>query len=954
MTSASVQSGWGEPCAKCHWPIGQRGRRGECLRCLASFALLAEQDPWLDFPSEEEPPLPTTRYGHFELVIGMDGLPVELGSGATATTYRARDTVLATTVALKIIDKTVAGNPTARARFLREARVAAGLSHPHVAAVSFYGEQEGECFYAMELIEGETLQARVQREGPFSVRSTLDLARQIASALAAAEACGVVHRDLKPSNLMIVAQPAGADPRVKVIDWGLAKAVSAGPFLGAEHTRDGFVGTPAYASPEQFARAGDRRIDASSDIYSLGVTLWFLLCGRTPFTGDSLDKIHAQQTGQPLPVGQLTASGVPAPVVELLQAMLTADPSQRLQSARELSAALHRCQQRLAARRRRVPRLAGALAAAGLLLGPSARAWISSRSTAPPARPPRTASVAVLPFEDLDADAADPLLVPGMRQRIADKLARVGALKLVSLGNAAAQRAQSESPAALGVGYLLKGSVSHAGGNLTLRLRLCGTGGASNAPVWQAVYERPLAQTLPAETEAAREVLARLGVTPTPAELALVDRVLTTDLAAYALYLRAVTGPALLDSPNDLRRALREHVAWLEAAVARDPNFVPAYCDLATSHDQFGPARFDESPAEQAVDHRALAEAALQKARLLDPDGGLVHWAAAFHFHMVNHDDEQARGEAELARRTLPNDPSVHHLLGNLARAAGHWDEAIQELREAATLSPDDATAFLDLTNTYRALRRYDEATQSCAQCIALATGNRAIGSCVVGAVISLEQSADLGLLRSALPAADRSARASASDPYDESRLVLAFLARDPDGISRVLAASGQPQFSMNGFPYPADWFAFEAARMRGDAGAALAALTSAREGAVRAVQMNPTDPARTSVLALIDAQLGRREDAVREGRLAVEMMPAAQSATLAPALACNLAIIYAWLDEAESAFALLNPLASQPAGRNWWYRMTYGDLVLNPLWDPLRKDPRFGALTARLAPRLR
>ena len=447
--SSTPQNGSGATCAKCHGSSSQRGSQGECLRCLVSFALLAEEEPWTDFPFEE-PLLPKRCYGHFELVIGLDGLPVELGSGATATTYRARDTVLETTVALKVIDRTVAGNPTARARFLREARVTAGLSHPNVAAVFFYGEQKGECFYAMELIEGETLQARLRREGPFSVESTLDLGLQIAGALEAAEACGVVHRDLKPSNLMIVAQQGDAPdqeaPLVKVIDWGLAKAVSAGRSLGADHTRDGFVGTPAYASPEQFAPLADRRIDTCSDIYSLGITLWYLLCGRTPFAGDNLDEIHAQQTGQPLPVGQLKTAGVPAPVIELLQAMLTVHPGERLQSARELIGALTRCRQQLAVGRRRIRRLTGSTLAAGMLCGLFAHAWTPFPPVPPPVHPllpPRTAALAVLPFEDLDADAADPLLVKGVGQRITDKL---GASRRLEAGQPRERRGATLPP----------------------------------------------------------------------------------------------------------------------------------------------------------------------------------------------------------------------------------------------------------------------------------------------------------------------------------------------------------------------------------------------------------------------------------------------------------------------------------------------------------------------------
>ncbi len=178
-----------------------------------------------------------------------------------ATTYRARDSVLHSAVALKVINQKVAEHPDARARFLREARAAAKLHHPNVASVAHYGEQNGECYYVMELVEGETLEARVRREGPLPPSLALEVGVQVARALAAAEACGVVHRDLKPSNIMLTTSQGektsgGASTVVKVIDWGLAKAVSAESALGIDHTHGGFVGTPAFASPEQFSRAG--------------------------------------------------------------------------------------------------------------------------------------------------------------------------------------------------------------------------------------------------------------------------------------------------------------------------------------------------------------------------------------------------------------------------------------------------------------------------------------------------------------------------------------------------------------------------------------------------------------------------------------------------------------------------------------------------------------------------
>ena len=218
-------------------------------------------------------------FGHFDLVVGSDGAPVELGSGAMATTYRAHDTVLHCAVALKVIDTNVAANPAARKRFLREARAAAKLRHANVAGVSHYGEQGGGVLLRHGVGGGEnTLEARVRREGPLPPAIALEVGVQIARALEAAEACGVVHRDLKPSNVMLAARHrhgGGSDdpPVVKVIDWGLAKAVDADPILGADQTRDGFVGTPALRQPR--AVRPERR---SSGRYAFG----HLLTGSDP------------------------------------------------------------------------------------------------------------------------------------------------------------------------------------------------------------------------------------------------------------------------------------------------------------------------------------------------------------------------------------------------------------------------------------------------------------------------------------------------------------------------------------------------------------------------------------------------------------------------------------------------------------------------------------------------
>ena len=215
-------------CAICGRPLTQIGPKGECLRCLADLGFLSGSQE----PGQSETPRRLTpgplKYDHFEVEVGVDGFPIELGSGAIAITYRARDTVLNSVVALKVIDRKVAKMPGVRSRFLREARAAAQIRHPNVARVSHYGEQDGECFYVMELVEGETLEARIRRDGPMPLALALEIIEQTARALAAAEKCGVVHRDIKPSNIMLESDPGGCAPIVKVIDYGIAKVLNSG------------------------------------------------------------------------------------------------------------------------------------------------------------------------------------------------------------------------------------------------------------------------------------------------------------------------------------------------------------------------------------------------------------------------------------------------------------------------------------------------------------------------------------------------------------------------------------------------------------------------------------------------------------------------------------------------------------------------------------------------------
>src|SRR2546421_6218439 len=418
-----------QTCATCGRPLTQVGPKGECLRCLVGLGFLADGEE-LERPAARSRLTPgLLRYAHFEVEVGEDGFPVELGAGAMAVTYRARDTVLNSEAALKVIERRVAQNLGARLRFLREARAAANIHHPNIARVTYYGEQDGECFYAMELVEGETLEARVRRDGPMPFAVALDVVEQAGRALAAAGACGVVHRDIKPSNVMLESDPSGA-LRVKLIDYGVAKVMGLQTESGSEQTHAGFIGTPAVASPEQFAGAGQMPVDTRSDIYSLGVTLWYLLTGRTPFVGRTMEEIRARQTTE-LPLQQLKGLHLPGKVVALLKSMLAADPNDRPQAARELLLAVHRCYERFkpeARSRRRTGVLAGAaltLAIAAIACG----TWLYQRL-----RPftPEERSIAVLPFENLSSDKENAYFVEGIQDEILTRLSKIGDLKVIS------------------------------------------------------------------------------------------------------------------------------------------------------------------------------------------------------------------------------------------------------------------------------------------------------------------------------------------------------------------------------------------------------------------------------------------------------------------------------------------------------------------------------------------
>ena len=943
-------------CATCHQPLVRQGDQGACVYCLVNFASDRGDDALEEEPGTDQAfANRTRRYGHFEILNHADGSSVELGHGAMGTTYRAQDTVLHRAVALKVIASSVARHPAARERFLREARAAAQFQHPNVATVSHYGEQDGECFYAMELVEGETLESRVRREGALPVMLTLAVALQVTKALVAAEARGIIHRDLKPTNLMLTSPEGEPDgvPLVKVIDFGLAKAATAAASAeGAFQTRGGFVGTPAFASPEQFAPSEENRIDHRSDIYSLGVTLWYALCGCAPFMGRSLAEIHDQQAG-PLPLDQLTARRVPAPLIALLKSMLAVDPGTRPSSARALLDQLRPCQQKLlsqpaSTRKERIRRW---LVPGALLVGLTilTALWWMHR---PPVLKPEDRSLAVLPFENLSPNPDDAFYTTGVQDEVTVDLARVAALKVIGPDSAGkyppGQRDFARIGAQLGVRFLLEGSVRREQGQVRVEVRLIDTTNPDKP--WVEKYNRPTADIFLVQSEITRAVADHLQATLSNEEKAIIDEPPTTDLAAYDLYLRAREMPTMFKTREEGREAGRHALALLEEAVARDPRFALAYCEIAGQHDSAYQGRLGGTPEELAVDHHTLAEIALQKASQLKPDDGLVHLAYASHFEMASREHAQARTEVDLARRTLPNNPELEQMAGLIARSQGRWDDAIRAFERAATLQPRDPIYFDMLSWVYRATRRYEDADRASAKVVALTPADDSVYYRLFRATGPVEARADLAPLRAALAGITVRDKGDANN-QSIFQLTLHLCEHDPAAVLRTLAAAPQSKFTNEGFIFPKAFFEGLAARMRQDESAAQTAFASARVEVQHMIDANPGSAKMLSLLAVIDAGLGNKDDAVREGRQACERVPLNVSASNSPILVSDLAVVYAWTGEGDQAMDLLDDLAGRAAGTNLLHQPSYGDLKLNPVWDPLRASPRFASLLKRLAP---
>jgi serine/threonine protein kinase/Flp pilus assembly protein TadD len=924
-------------CAICGRPLTQVGPKGECLRCLADLGFLSGSQE----PGKSDTPRRLTpgrlKYDHFEVEVGVDGFPVELGSGAIAITYRARDTVLNSVVALKVIDRKVAQMPGVRSRFLREARAAAQIRHPNVAHVSHYGEQDGECFYVMELVEGETLEERIRRDGPMPLALTLEIIEQTARALAAAEACGVVHRDIKPSNIMLESDPGGCAPIIKVIDYGIAKILNPEAERGAEKTQPGFIGTPAFASPEQFAPSEQMKIDTRSDIYSLGVTFWYLLSGRVPFVGRTLRDVAAKQAEE-LPLEPLKNTHVPSRVIALLQSMLAVDPAKRPQTARELLSAIHRCYTKFStearSRRKRFIRVA---AGAILVLGAIAfGTWLYQRvqSSAQFER-----SIAVLPFENLSDDKENAYLAAGIQDEILTRLSKVGGLKVISRDSTQHYKNKPENlrqiAKQLGVAYFLEGNVQKSADTVRVNVHLIKA--ANNSPVWADTVDRPLTDILSLESEVAITVADQLRAKPTGEEAQSIAAKPTDNPEAYDAYLRGLAYTLRSGSfePANVIAAQQ----YLKEAVRMDPKFALGW-SLLSSVDSAG---YIAATLPRTDTLRDEARSAVETALRLQPNLGEAVSAKAFYHYVFLKDYDTALRYFEQAARLLPSDSRIPEALAFVERRQGRWEQSEAYFNRAERLDPRNVRIIGQHAGLYKILRRFPDAVRKYEDLLNIIPDDP---QPVVRQAAIFQAMGDLPRAAAVLaplyskPDDDAAMETQVYEAILERRTA-SIIPRLKEKLSKLDSASDDDRAELR------FWLAW-AQDIAGDRAGAHECWTQAKNELESALKEQPESYLLIGKLALTEAYLGENALAMTLADRGLAVNPIEKDAPTGPLSLEVVARVTAATGDHDRSIAALKKLLSIPyeGPLATHVPLTPELLKLDPMFDPLRNDPRFKALT--------
>jgi TolB-like protein/tetratricopeptide (TPR) repeat protein len=873
------------------------------------------------------------RLGPYEIVAA-------LGAGGMGEVYRARDLKLDRDVALKALPESVASDPEALARFEREAKSVAALSHPNILAIFDFGK-EGDVTYAVtELLEGETLRERLDA-GRVPPKEAVGYALQIARGLSAAHEKGILHRDLKPENVFVT-----KDGQVKILDFGLAKRVDpvgtenmSGPTL-ASHTDPGILmGTVGYMSPEQVRGLP---VDHRSDIFSFGALLYELLSGKRAFRRETVsDTMAAIMRDEPAELSDATMLVAPA-LDHIVRHCLEKSPERRFHSAHDIAFALEEAGSGAisgpagrplgaAGRSRKVLATAAVAAALALLAVAVVRL-----------RRPSTGSdgsggarrIAVLPFENHGPPESD-YFAEGISDEVRGKLTSLSGLQVIARGSSVPYRKTTKTPEQiareLNVSYLLTGTVRWEDAGSVRKVHVTPELvdlTRPDAPVsrWQESFEAPVTSVFRVQSDIASRVAGDLGVALGEREEKRFSEKPTESLPAWEAYLRGEQAANSLGTSSV--PALRRALGFYEEAVTLDPAFSQAWAQIG---------RANAFLYLNGVPTPELAEAsrkAAERAVALAPNRAEGYLALGSYYEFARSDNASARREYEEGRRRAPDNADLLSAIGANSEGIGRWEEAVEDFHRAISTDPRSVRTRRRLAVALLRMRRYPEAAQAFDLGLAFAPSNLDL---IEGKAMNLIAQGNLAgareVLRRPPPDVEPAALvAYVADLWDmgwaldpEQQKLLRGLT--PQAFSDDRAAWG---FSLA----QADALAGDTASLRLHAEAARAAF----EEQLRAA---PGDAQRMARLGIALAYLGRKEEAVREGEKAAALLPVSRDGFFGPYVQHQVARIDILVGEQERALDRLEPLLKVP------YYLSAGWLRVDPNFDPLRKNPRFGKLAA-------
>lgn len=873
--------------------------------------------------------------------VGTFEIKEEIGRGAMGVVYLARDTKLERSVAIKSMPAELQTHPTARMRFKSEAKLLASLNHPNIAVIHDIIEQEDDSGYlVLEYIPGQTLAERIA-DKPVKLEEALSIGRQIAEALQGAYEQGVIHRDVKPSNIKIT--PEG---RVKVLDFGLAKATDTqGEKPQSTLTQAGSImGTPAYMSPEQ---ARGKPTDHRTDIWSFGCVMYEMLTGRLPFEGETAtDTLARVLEGEP--DWQALPPETPANIRVLLRRCLTKDPQRRLRDIGHASIEIDETLRSTAepmttvsslsvhaemARRARLRKKAMVIAAAIItVLTAMVVRFVPKEPTGPASLDIR---LVVLPFENL-GPAEDEYFAAGITDAITARLAAIHGLGVISRQSAIHYKDREESTQQIAkelrVDYILEGTVQRERpSDPTSPVRIIPQliRASDDTHVWADMYDNDMSEVFQIQSDLAEQVAQALDITLLEPERRDLASRPTENMEAYDYYLR---GSEYFHRDSFHERDFRIAISMYDKAVELDPTFAVAYAQLSRAHAYMYFQFFDH------IEERlALAKNALDKALELAPDLPEVRLALGQYYYHGHLDYDLALEQFEIARKQRPNSSELLAYIAYIQRRQGKFEEAVVTFKEAFELAPRYARLAFQLGDTSMLLRKYSEAERYYERAISLAPDLPR----------SYVWKAQLYLLRDGNTEKARAILAEAPQNYDssEDQMIIPWSVMLEVYDENYQKALGQlssytlEAFGTQFYYIPKEELYAQIYALMGNYQLEQTYYESARSMLESKIREQPADARFHSSLGIAYAGLGRQQDAIREGKLGVELLPVTKEAWRGLYPVEALAKIYVMVGRFDAAVEQIEFLLSRPG------RLSIPLLRLDPVWAPLHNHPRFKKL---------